>query len=50
MMRTASKVMVIKHGLRFKMIAAALRMKGNKKVADIITSSWKVSAHLDTRP
>ncbi|BDA50523.1 probable fatty acyl-CoA reductase 1 [Coccomyxa sp. Obi] len=38
----AFKAMRIKHGIRFKLMAAGLRMAGHKKVADMIKSSWKV--------
>ena len=34
--------MVVKHSLRFKMMAVGLKLAGHKKVADMITSSWKV--------
>ena len=34
--------MVVKHSLRFKMMAMGLKLAGHKKVADMITSSWKV--------
>ena len=33
--------MVVKHSLRFKMMAVGLKLAGHKKVADMITSSWK---------
>jgi hypothetical protein len=39
----ALQAMQIKHGIRFKLMAAGLRMAGHKKVADMIKSSWKVS-------
>ncbi|EIE20590.1 hypothetical protein COCSUDRAFT_48572 [Coccomyxa subellipsoidea C-169] len=38
----AFKAMRMKHGIRFKLMAAGLRMAGHKKVADMIKSSWKV--------
>ena len=34
--------MRLKHDIRFKMMATGLRLAGQKKVADIIQSSWKV--------
>lgn len=34
--------MRLKHGMRFRMMAVGLKMAGHKKVADMITSSWKV--------
>lgn len=40
------QAMRIKHGIRFKLMAAGLRMAGHKKVADMIKSSWKVSSQL----
>ena len=40
------QAMRIKHGIRFKLMAAGLRMAGHKKVADMIKSSWKVTPHL----
>ena len=37
--------MVVKHSLRFRMMAVGLKLAGHKKVADMITSSWKVWHH-----
>lgn len=37
------QAMRMKHGIRFKLMAAGLRMAGHKKVADMIKSSWKVT-------
>ena len=34
--------MRVKHSLRFKFMAVGLKLAGHKKVADMITSSWKV--------
>ena len=36
------QAMRLKHGMRFRMMAVGLKMAGHKKVADMITSSWKV--------
>jgi hypothetical protein len=38
--------MRLKHGMKFRMMAVGLKMAGHKKVANMITSSWKVLAPL----
>lgn len=36
------QAMRLKHGMKFRMMAVGLKMAGHKKVANMITSSWKV--------
>ena len=38
----ALQAMRLKHGMKFRMTAVALKMAGHKKVANMIISSWKV--------
>lgn len=44
--RLPVQAMRLKHGMKFRMMAVGLKMAGHKKVANMITSSWKVHAFL----